>query len=265
MRGTGRPDAAFPFPDRVLLRAATARPRHRLVCLHHAGGGASAYAPWLSRLPQDVEVCAVRLPGRESRMGQAPHHSPAAAVAEVVATLEPLLADGLPWALYGHSMGGLLAYEVYTELTARGVAQPLYLAVGATAAPQCRAAVAPRLPEGYTRQDLIDILRGYGGTPQEVFDNDELLDVILPVLAADLTLFDSYRPILPPAPVRCPLLAFAGSRDALVEPAHVAAWKECAASKFEYRSLDAGHFFVGSHADDVLARLDAWSRAEVAA
>lgn len=265
MTDTGLSGSAFSFPDRVLLRPATGRPRYRLVCLHHAGGGASAYTPWLSRLAPDVEMCAVRLPGRESRMGQVPHRSPVAAVAELVATLEPLLADGLPWALYGHSMGGVLAYEVYTALTARGVPQPLCLAVGATTAPQYRDSVPPRLPEAYGRADLVEVLRGYGGTPQEVFESQELLDLILPVLAADLTLFDSYRPLLPPAPVRCPLLAFAGSRDALVEAAHVAAWEACAAGGFEYRVLDAGHFFVDSHADDILAPLDASARAAMSA
>jgi surfactin synthase thioesterase subunit len=265
MTATARTGGALPFPDRVLLRPAAGRPRHRLVCLHHAGGGASAYAPWLARLPQDVEVCAVRLPGRESRMGQPPHRSARSAVAEVVETLRPLLADGLPWALYGHSMGGLLAYEVYTELTALGVPQPLYLAVGATAAPQCREAIPPRLPEGYGRAELVEVLRGYGGTPEEVFRNEELLDLILPVLEADLTLFDAYRPTLPPQPVRCPLLAFAGARDPLVDPAHVAAWEEVAADAFTYRLLDAGHFFLASHADEVLARLAVPARAGAAA
>ncbi|MEE4492732.1 thioesterase II family protein [Streptomyces sp. BE230] len=263
MTGTTMSDAVFPFPDRVLLRSAKGRPLYRLVCLHHAGAGASAYAPWMSRLPQDVELCAVRLPGRESRMGQAPHRSPASAVAEVVETLEALLTDGLPWALYGHSMGGLLAYEVQAALIARGVRPPLCLALGATGAPQRRAAVPPRLPQPYGRADLVDVLRSYGGTPQEVFEHRELLDLILPVLAADLTLFDSYVPVLPPAPVRCPLLAFAGAQDSMVEAADVAEWEACATGGFEYRLLDAGHFFVGSHADEVITLLDASARAAV--
>jgi medium-chain acyl-[acyl-carrier-protein] hydrolase len=230
------------------------------VCLHHAGGGAATYAPWLRRIPADVEVCALRLPGRESRWSEPAHRTVSAAVSEILDVVVALATDGVPMALYGHSMGGVLAYEVYAALTHEGAPEPLYLAVGATPSPLRQAKRAPRLPTRRTREDLVDVLRGYGGTPAEVFEQRDLLDVVLPVLEADLVLLDTHRPALPPRPVRCPLLALAGARDPLVAVADVVAWRECAVRGFKHRVVDAGHFFLQSHVDPVLSLLEEWSR-----
>jgi surfactin synthase thioesterase subunit len=229
------------------------------VCFHHAGGGAGAYLSWLRLAPPDVEIYAVRLPGRESRLAEPVHTEPSAAIAEAVDVVRPLATGDVPWALYGHSMGGILAYEVYQELTGQGAPEPVFLAIGATPAPRRHAGNPTRLPAGHGEQDLMNILRDYAGTPPEVFDNPEFLQLVLRVLEADFTLFDSYRPQLPPKQVRCPLLAFGGAHDAVVPADDVAAWKECAAGPFDYQLLDSGHFFVESHASTVLDALEVWA------
>ncbi|MEV8545961.1 alpha/beta fold hydrolase [Streptomyces sp. NPDC051572] len=247
--------------DRILLRpAATGRPRYRLICLHHAGGGAAAYVPWFRRIAADVEVCVIRLPGRESRWREPAHLTVTAAVAEILDVVGPLAVDDVPMALYGHSMGGVLAYETYSALTRQGAPEPLFLAMGATPSPLRQVERAPRLAAGYGRGDLVDVLRDYRGTPPEVFEQQDLLDIVLPVLEADLLLLDAYQPALPPRPVRCPLVAFAGSCDPLVAADDTAAWRDCAAGAFEHRLLDGGHFFLQSHMDTVLDRLEEWSR-----
>ncbi|WP_438487973.1 thioesterase II family protein [Streptomyces sp. S186] len=254
---------APPVPEGRLLRrpARGGAPRHRLICFHHAGGGAGTYFPWLERVGPDVEVCAVRLPGRESRLDEAPPTDPRQVVDELAATVASLAADGLPMALYGHSMGAVLAYEVYGALRARGLPEPLCLALGAAPAPRLHAEHPPMLPPGHTREDLVAILRGYGGTPPEVFEHPELLDMVLRVLAADFSLLDTYRPADPPATVHCPLVVFAGAGDPMVRPHEVAAWREYAAGPFEHHLLDAGHLFVESHAAELLDRIAHWSAA----
>ncbi|GGN43775.1 thioesterase II family protein [Streptomyces fuscichromogenes] len=244
---------------RMLHRPAVGRPRYRLVCLHHAGGGPAAFAPWLRMLPDDVEIYALRMPGRDSRLGELQHRKPAAAVAEFLGIVGPLATDDVPVAYYGHSMGGALAYELYRALAEKGAPEPLYLAVGATAAPQRWASLPARLPEGDARQVLVDLLRAYGGTPPEVFDHPELLDVALTVLEGDFRLYDDYRPTLPPGPVGCPLVAFAGARDGMVATDDVRAWRECAAGPFAFHLLDDSHFFVESQADRILELLGDWA------
>ncbi|WP_424184830.1 thioesterase II family protein [Actinokineospora sp. G85] len=246
--------------SQALHRPAAGAARYRLVCFHHAGGGAGAFSPWLRLAPPDVEIYALRLPGRESRLGEPAHTDPAEAVAEAVQVVRPLAADGVPLAYYGHSMGGALAYEVHQALAAEGAPDPLFLAVGATPSPARQAERPPLLPPEHDDDDLREILRAYAGTPPEVFDNPEFLGLVLGVLEADFALFDRYRPRLPPEPVRCPVVAFCGADDSVVPPDAVAAWRDSAAGPFEFRELDGGHFFVESHADQVLGRLEAWSR-----
>ncbi|MCX5395487.1 thioesterase II family protein [Streptomyces sp. NBC_00102] len=237
--------------------AVGARPRYRLVCIPHAGGGTAAYQPWLRLLPRDVEVCVIRLPGRESRMSRPPHSDFGHAVSEIADLLSGL--PPIPWALYGHSMGGLLAYEVCGVLAGGPLPEPLCLAVGGTAAPPRHADLPPWLPPGSGRRDVVNLLKRFGGTPQEVFDNPEMLNLVLKMVESDFLMLDTYRPGT--HAVRCPLFAFAGTRDTEVTPADVAAWQHTAAGSFELRLLDAGHFFAYSHAEAVVPYLDSRLRA----
>ncbi|WP_250569646.1 thioesterase II family protein [Streptomyces sp. CJ_13] len=247
---------------RLLSRAAEGPPRYRLVCLPHAGGGAASFTPWLRGMPPDVEVHSVRLPGRESRMSDPPHRHFAQAVSELLDLLGGWAP--IPWALYGHSMGGLLAYELYHALTEAGLPDPLSLAVGATTPPQRWVRTPRKLRDGYSREELVGLLRHYGGAPTELFDNAELLEVVLPAVEADFLMLDGYRPTNTARPVRCPLLVFAGSRDPAVVPDDIAAWRELAAGPFEYRLLEsAGHFFASSHTETLMTILDARTRERI--
>lgn len=251
--------------NRVLQRLAVAgAPRYRLVCFHHAGGGTGAFASWLRRLPTDVELIAPRLPGRESRLTEEPYTDLSAAIAESVETLRPLVYDEVPFAFFGHSMGGVLAHETYRLLAAEGAPPPLFLAVSASPAPHRHATRAPRLPADYNRGTLLDILQDFAGTEPAALADDELLELVLPALEADLLLLDSHRPALPVEPVACPLLTFAGDNDPVVPAEDIAAWRVCAGGPFEQYVLQAGHFFVDSHADEVLGQLEAWSRTPTA-
>ena len=94
----------------------TPRPaaRLRLICLPFAGGGAAAYRPWLKHLPSDIEMCLVQLPGRETRMRETPYTRLDELVTDLVPALEPFL--DRPYALFGHSMGALTAYELTRRL-----------------------------------------------------------------------------------------------------------------------------------------------------
>lgn len=247
-------------PDyRVLWRPAVGdTPRYRLVCFHHAGGGTGTFASWLYRLPGDVELIVPRLPGRESRLGEQPHTDFSTAIAEIVEILRPLVCEGVPFAYFGHSMGGIVAHEANRVLASEGAPTPLFLAVSAAPAPHRQLARAPRLPAGYDRGTVTRILRDFAGTDPAALADEELLDLVLPAFEADLLLLDSYRPVLSLATVACPLLTFVGEYDSLVPTEDVEAWRECAGSTYERYVLRAGHFFLESNVDEILERLDSW-------
>ncbi|MBP2479712.1 surfactin synthase thioesterase subunit [Crossiella equi] len=246
---------------RFLRRLApSGTPRYRLACFPHAGGGAAAFAPWLPLLPPDVELLALRLPGRESRLAEDPHSGSAAAIAECADALRSFARDEVPLAYFGHSMGGLLAHETYLALAAEHAVPPPFLAVSAVPSPlrQGRRGRSPSEPD---RAELMRLLRDFGGTGPAALADEELLDLVLPALEADLRLLDGHRPTLPPAPVACPLLSFAGAADAVVSEVDVRTWRHCAGGRYAHYRVPGDHFFYRVHAEEVLARLEHWSAA----
>ena len=211
----------------------------RLFCLPFAGGGASTYHSWPRAFPHEVEIRALQLPGRESRMRE-PRFTVAAALADVLAqAIEPYL--DRPFAFFGYSMGALLAFEAARALRRRGQALPAQLFVAAMRAPHVRGLVPPlsRLP----REELLREVRRHYEPPEATFEIPELVDVLLPVLRDDMALVDDYR-YVPEPPLACAIDAYVGSRDRSVPVEAAARWREQSAGEFALSVLPGGHFFL---------------------
>jgi medium-chain acyl-[acyl-carrier-protein] hydrolase len=208
----------------------------RLFCFPYAGGSASIYRHWHQSLTR-CEVCPVQLPGRERRISEAPYERAARLVQAAVAHLP---ADK-PFAFFGHSMGALLAFEAARELRRRGMPQPFHLFVSGAPAPH----LCPNRPPRYRleRKKFLAEIRELGGTPEEALANDELLDLMLPVLRADFAVIDTYvyREL---EPLACPVTAFAGENDREVDPADVMRWRAQTAGAFSFHQFPGDHFFL---------------------
>jgi medium-chain acyl-[acyl-carrier-protein] hydrolase len=222
----------------------------RLFCSPHAGGGTIGYRRWPALLPADVEVCLVQLPGREVRYREPAYTSMAALVGALADNLTPYL--DRPFALYGHSMGALVSFELARMLRRRKVREPAHLIVSGRGAPQ----LPPLGPPLYQLSDagLRDELRRLNGTPAEVLDNAELMQVLLPVLRADCTVIDTYV-YTPDAPLSCPISAFGGLDDQHSSPGRLEAWREQTSSTFEMHMFPGDHFFLGTAQPQVLETL----------
>lgn len=212
-------------------------PRRRLACFPYAGGGAGLYRRWAETLADDVELVALQLPGRESRLMDEPLVDLIQAATLAVDALRAL--PPLPTVFFGHSMGALLAYEAALRLPD---APPVALAVSGRSAPHLGARVQPVAE--MSDSVFIDYLRGIGGTPEEVLEQPELMALLLPMLRADFRMVDDYRPSDPPAALACPVLAFYGTEDAATPPERMQAWQLTAARSFELQALPGGHFFL---------------------
>ncbi|WFE40018.1 thioesterase domain-containing protein [Micromonospora sp. WMMD998] len=226
----------------------------RLFCLPYAGAGASAFRHWPAAVGPGVEVLPVQLPGRENRIMEDPRFT-VAEVADAIASR----ADR-PYAIYGHSMGGRLGFEVVRELRRTGRPLPLRLYVGGARAPHV---AGPGLFDGLSHADddeLLRRLRDGGGLSAELLDHPELVDLLLPLLRADFGRVDDYR-YVPGEPLPVPIVAFAGDRDRAVTREQNAAWVEHTAAGFTLHELPGGHFFL----HDRLAELAALIRADLAA
>jgi len=215
----------------------------RLVCLPHAGGSAPFYSDLAKALSPGIEVIAVQYPGRLERRRD-PLMENLTELADVLTGELLPLADG-ELALFGHSLGTIVAFEVARRLQARGRTPVRLFASGRGAPSRHRREFSARPDD----QALIQLIRGLGGTDPRVFDNEAVMQLALPVLRADYNLVDTYH-YEPGPPLNCPVTALNGKEDHKVAPADAEAWSEHTTGSFESLLFPGGHFYlVDQHAE----------------
>lgn len=231
----------------MAYREVNPRARLRMFCLPFAGGGASVFRGWAASLPNDVEVCPVQLPGRESRMRDPAFTDIKLMVPAVADALEPYL--NLPFVLFGHSMGAAVVFELARELRRRGRPQPLHLFVGGRRAPHMPPREEPihALPE----PEFLVKLRELNGTPEEVLQHEELMKLLIPILRADFAINEDYR-FSEEEPLAAGISAFGGIGDEDVTREDVEAWKNHTRGAFRVRMFPGDHFFLQSNKDLLL-------------
>jgi medium-chain acyl-[acyl-carrier-protein] hydrolase len=212
--------------------------RVRIFCVPYAGGGPSVFRTWPDHMSSDVEVWSLHLPGRETRVNEpAIRHLPPL-VRALSEAMEPYL--DRRYALFGHSIGALIAFELARELRRRGSLMPDHLFVSACPAPQV--ADTDRISD-LPEHDFINRLQQFNGTPPEVMTHPELMALMVPTLRADFALRDTYRYVSAP-PLHCSISAFAGRDDTNVKVEVIEAWREQTDRQFRLRILPGDHFFL---------------------
>jgi surfactin synthase thioesterase subunit len=220
-----------------------------LVCIPWAGGGAAAFRSWTRSLPANVQMLAVQPPGRGPRAAEPPLRSVFELARSLAAVLEPF--RDTPLVLFGHSLGGLVAFELARELRRGGVV-PALLAVAGVQAPHHHYLGPPT--HGLPDRLLLEKLRRWGGTPVELADDQDLMDLVLPPLRADLEAYETYVHH-PEPPLEIPITAFSAHDDRRADPEKIRAWKEQTCADFRFYDFDGGHFFVQTRAIEFLSRL----------
>ncbi|WP_338871373.1 thioesterase II family protein [Myxococcus stipitatus] len=218
-------------------------PRRTLVCFPFGGGGAGVFWEWRTAIPEDVEIWAVRLPGRESRAGEAFITSSARAVASIVQELRPLMRDR-SCVFFGHSLGAGLAYQTAMSLRDHGEPLPgLFIASGR---------LPPHKPYpgrwGHSSDEaLLAHVVGMGGVPEELWRHDSFREVHLPRIRADFLLNEDlfYGRA---DPFEFDITAINGREDPLVDDAGLQEWRAHTHGRFRSFQLDGGHFVLQTHA-----------------
>ncbi len=221
-------------------RESVETPTARLLCLPPAGAGAQFFRGWRNAVPGYVEVVALRLPGRESRLREPLFTG----MDELLPALEEALSslDDLPFAYYGHSMGTAIAVELSERRMARGERPPAGLIVSGRRPPHLAPWRAPM--HLMTDDQLWDELKDMGGLHERVWREPEMKDLLLPAVRADLTLVEThaYDETAPPLP--CPIHVVAAANDAMVTPEEFAAWSERTSADCHVTTVPGGHFFT---------------------
>jgi pyochelin biosynthetic protein PchC len=219
----------------------------RLVCFPHSGGSAASYASWTTAVGPRVHLLAVQYPGRDDRFGE----PPAAGVRERATSVAVELAqhEFLPTALFGHSLGALVAYE--TALALRdGGREPQCLAVSSSAPPRHAAGGRVRLADD---AELWATVRGLGGIEPELVEDDELADLLLPCLRADIAANETYRPRPDAMPLSCPVRCYYGADDPLVDESRLGEWAAVSTGDFALRIRPGGHFHIFHETENLVA------------
>lgn len=221
----------------------------QLLCFPHAGGGPSVFHGWAERLPADVELLAVRLPGRHTRIGERPVDD----WAELLARLRHLVrvAVDRPFALFGHSMGAMVAYELTRELLGSAGPAPHRLLLAG-----CRAPDVPLLVPAVHRMPDEEFTRNLplvAGIPAPVLADPRMMRLVRPLLRADLTLAETWPP-LAPTTVPTTTTVLAGRDDPVAPPWSTRRWSRFV-GPITVHVLDGDHFFVRCQADALLGLL----------
>ena len=215
----------------------------RLFCFPHAGAGAFLYHKWLRPLSDVLDLCPVQLPGRETRVSETPFTRMQPLIEVLAEALVPHM--NTPFALFGHSFGALIAFELARRIRRKHDLMPVHLFVSSHRAPNLPDPNPPifELPQS----SFIEEVERYGRLPQPVLAHAELLEVLLSSLRGDFAVRDTYR-YVEDDPLTCPVSVFGGCDDAMTGLEMLEAWGQHTSSSFRLKRLPGNHFYLESQA-----------------
>jgi medium-chain acyl-[acyl-carrier-protein] hydrolase len=210
--------------------------RLRLFCFHYAGGNASIFRSWSEDLPPTIQVCAIELPGRQSRIAEPPFARMPRLVEALAQALCPFL--DIPYAFFGHSMGALISFELVRQLRRQNHMGPVHLFAASCRAPHLAHTHYPI--HTLSESSFLIALNRIAPAPKELLQNSELRQLIMPTLRADVALCETYT-FTKEEPLNCPISIFGGTRDWEVSRTELSAWQCQTRGEFKLRQFADNH------------------------
>ena len=221
-------------------------PKIRLFCFPFGGSGSSYYMSWSKQFEPDVEIVPVQLPGRENRLSEPPLNEMNSLIAEILPAVQGYLDK--PYALFGHSMGAFVSFELARAIRRKNLAAPKLLMASAIRAAHLEETLPPI--SHLSDEEFIDALKqryGLGVTEESM----ELLWLMLPTIRADIFCVENYAYTDEP-PFDFPMIGFGGKADWTIKSDQIEGWSYHTTGPFKCYEIDGGHFFVNSERDQLI-------------
>jgi surfactin synthase thioesterase subunit len=219
-----------------------------IICLPFAGGNKYSYRAYSGSNTASLNFVTLEYPGRGARIKEALTFNLDDLVDDLYTQCIALINEG-EYALYGHSMGGLISYLLAKKILANNLNVPKHLFISGTVGPS-----APvRLEKKRSllgKEAFLQAIKDFGGMPDEILKNDELLDFFEPILRADFTVSESYRHNASP-PLNIPITVITGSQEDM-EINEIKTWQRETTEPVDFRVLSGGHFFIYEHVERIL-------------
>lgn len=224
----------------------------KLFCIHHAGGSSIAFNKWKNCLADKIEMCPIELAGRGRRMSEDFYKSLDEAIDDVYQFIMAESKDS-KYAIYGHSMGAAIAYEVCCKIAENKDDNLVHLFLSGR---ECPTKVKEnqaiyKLGEEEFKKEILKL----GGTPKEVFENESLKEVFVPIIRSDYKNIETYEHKHKNTVLSIPITVFNGKDDDLTED-EINGWKKQTSKEFKRYDYDGGHFFLFEKSECVVDKIN---------
>lgn len=218
-----------------------------LFCLPYAGGSETIYYRWRQFLGESIKLWPIELKGRGKRYNQEFYDNLEEAVNDIYDSIKDEIEKD-DYAIYGHSMGSLLAYELYYKIVSMGKRKPKHIFFSGYSAPNIikEREITYTLPDYDFMNKIIEL----GGTPQEVIDNKELLDLFIPILKNDIKILEKYQYIDREEKIGCDISVLNGSKDTM-KLNEIIEWRKHGSKKCKMYTFDGNHFFINENIENI--------------
>jgi surfactin synthase thioesterase subunit len=226
-------------------------PKLRLFCFPYAGGNAAYYADWSKKFDDSIEVCAIQLPGHGNRMGEDFVTDIKELIDDIFENIEESL--DIPFAFFGHSMGGLLSYLISLKIEKETGKTPVVVVESGIVSPD-------KLNEnddfhGISDECFIDRLREYGATSEEVLSYPEFYEIFLPIIKSDFELLHSYQ-FECYEKMKCPIMLFSGREDRFNTANLKENWTNFTNCDVIFYEYEGTHFFINNYKNEILEKIN---------
>ncbi len=221
----------------------------RLFCIPYAGGSANVYNKWRKHIASSIELCPVELAGRGKRFGEPFYNSLYDAANDVFNSIADKINE-VPYAIFGHSMGSWIAFELYYKLKETGFKEPIHIFFSGRYPPHIKK--GGKVFNELTNEEFKEEILKIGETPVELFEDKAMESAIIQLLKADYKILENYKFLPKGQPINCDITIFNGKRDNDVTGNDLKEWPKYSGKQCDIYEFDGGHFFINSEREVVL-------------